>query len=512
MDSNTEQNRIFWFATVVDNEDPLMLNRVRVKFDTLNNESILNSVTGDTKTEDGKDLLPQFKWTEIDPFVLMPLIPIFVKTTPKKYETVNVFWPNKDFKYVEQYYVQGIFSSPLTMFRENFNAQRMFASRNRIEDPKLLKNPVNYEYYESETKGVFIEPDDVGLVGRGTCDLVIKENDVLLRSGKSKTLPDTPNRKITSNPKRSFVQLSSFSIREENLPDSESLVLKKNTKYVKYLFEYNIINPENTFNLFSYSLYLYSLPENPNYTTDKINLDTNIPNIHKSLLYSATFYNESMDEMTQKIITFIGQLNDGKLNLSPNPIRKLENQFPLFYRPAPETYKKSESPTTGSEFINISTALNKIDYKTQKNGFGLLWSKNVQGVQYAPKFIKQKRKKIKTDSPITYGIMAADKLLFLSHESRIPSKKLIVLDETTNYGLTQKYITDNVIEHTNSFVRGEELVKFLNLVVKFLQSHTHAFPGLPPVPISHDGTNVGDILQQLSNASETILNQNIRIN
>jgi hypothetical protein len=61
-------------------------------------------------------------------------------------------------------------------------------------------------------------------------------------------------------------------------------------------------------------------------------------------------------------------------------------------------------------------------------------------------------------------------------------------------------------------VRGDELMKFLNIVVKFMVAHVHPFPGLPPVPTATDGTLASDILSQLQNASNTILNQNIRIN
>lgn len=515
--SDVGDKRIFWFATVIDNIDPLMLNRVRVRFDTLNNISIINSVPATYKNkktlmDDNSDLMPEFRWSEIDPFVLLPLIPLFVKTTPKINETVNVFWPNVNYKYDEQYYIQGTFSSPLTMFRENNNSQRMFAAKNRLKEPKLLKNPINYEYYVTKTKGVFIEPDDVGLVGRGVCDLVIKENDVLLRAGKSTTKPDTPRREIMVNPKRSFIQLSQFTERIENLPDEESLVFKSNNKYVSMLFEYNVLNPENTFDLFSYTITLYRLPNKPEYTTKNVRIDSNIKNEDKSLVYTATFFNESMDTMSRKIVEFIGQLNDGSLNLPPFPIKTIENQFPLFFRPAPETLKRSESPINGSEYLNVSTMLNKIDYKTQKNGSGLLWSKGVLGEQFTPKFVKSKRKKIKNNSPTSYGIIGGDKILLLSHESRIPSSKLIILDDTTCYGMTQEFILENITPNTNSMVRGEELMKLLNMIVRFLQSHTHAFPGLPSVPISHDGVKIDDIIQMIANSNETILNTNIRIN
>jgi len=61
-------------------------------------------------------------------------------------------------------------------------------------------------------------------------------------------------------------------------------------------------------------------------------------------------------------------------------------------------------------------------------------------------------------------------------------------------------------------VRGEELLELLNLIVRFLSTHTHAFPGLPPVPVSQDGSSVTSMLSAMQNAVNTILNQNIRLN
>ena len=106
----------------------------------------------------------------------------------------------------------------------------------------------------------------------------------------------------------------------------------------------------------------------------------------------------------------------------------------------------------------------------------------------------------------------ADKLLILSHESKIPSKGKIILDSTTMRGMDQKFLVEKVLPNTDSMVRGEELMKFLNLVVKFLVAHVHPFPGVPPVPVATDGTQAIDILTQMQNASNTILNENIRIN
>jgi hypothetical protein len=61
-------------------------------------------------------------------------------------------------------------------------------------------------------------------------------------------------------------------------------------------------------------------------------------------------------------------------------------------------------------------------------------------------------------------------------------------------------------------VRGEELMELINLIVRFLITHTHAFPGLPPLPVGYDGSTSTAILTELQNAANKILNANIRLN
>jgi len=55
-------------------------------------------------------------------------------------------------------------------------------------------------------------------------------------------------------------------------------------------------------------------------------------------------------------------------------------------------------------------------------------------------------------------------------------------------------------------------MELLNLIVRFLTTHTHAYPGLPPIPVSQDGSSVADILTEMQNAYTKILNENIRLN
>jgi hypothetical protein len=520
--SNQLSNKFIWTGIVKDNDDPSCLNRVRVTFDSLidgrSNQAILDSVPNTwenkkTKNDDNTDLLPEFKWSKIDPFLCLPFIPLFVNITPKIGESVNIIWPNMEYKYNEQYYIAGTKSSVLTIHNENSEASRLAATKGRIVDSKLLKNKETLEYYNKNTKGVFPEPDDVAIMGRGTCDIIVKNNDVLLRAGKSTTTPNNPNKEISVKKTRSFIQLSDFDIRIEDLGKVNDKILKQDVKYVTSLIEWEILNPENQHNNFNLLIQLYKLPQKSGYTTNRIQINTDVSTTDKLLVYRLLKGSLTKDDVVNLINEFISQANDGTFNFAGFARTELENQFPIVFRPEPTNYDwvKTTRNNGTAQYINISYVKDKVHFKTQKHGYGLISEKNKPGQSTSVKKTEQKNIKSKLEST-TYNILGADKMLLLSHESRIPSKQTVILDNTTVAGISQSYIVDNVLPNTDPMVRGDELMKFLNLIVRFLIAHVHPYPGMPPVPQSLDGVQVSDILQQLQNASNTILNQNLRIN
>jgi hypothetical protein len=71
---------------------------------------------------------------------------------------------------------------------------------------------------------------------------------------------------------------------------------------------------------------------------------------------------------------------------------------------------------------------------------------------------------------------------------------------------------DELFNQTSSSVRGEELLQLINLIVQFLVGHVHPFHGLPPVPVATNGSDIPSILNEIQQASQKILNGNIRIN
>jgi hypothetical protein len=111
----------------------------------------------------------------------------------------------------------------------------------------------------------------------------------------------------------------------------------------------------------------------------------------------------------------------------------------------------------------------------------------------------------------TVGIMGANQLYLLSHDANNPAKAKINLNDTI-YGINQNIVVDEIQPKTSSMVRGEELLTLIELIVRYLATHVHPYPGMPPVSVSSDGTSISDVLKELLEASSKILNKNIRIN
>jgi hypothetical protein len=107
--------------------------------------------------------------------------------------------------------------------------------------------------------------------------------------------------------------------------------------------------------------------------------------------------------------------------------------------------------------------------------------------------------------------MGAKQLYFLSHDTINPTKGKIDLDGTI-YGIDQERLVTEIQPKTSSFVRGEELLQLLSKIVEVLTTHVHAYPGLPPNPVTVSGSQIQSLIQELNNAQQKVLNKNIRLN
>ena len=510
-----ENNSIFFQCKVLSNEDPMMLGRIRGVRLIDNYDDILKSVT-DPPWNEQKDI-----WTARDPFVFNSLLPYFVYQVPKVDELVQVIYVNKDFRYQNQYYVQNTFSSPTATYKEfYFGGNKYTGTGMQIKNPKPLKNQNGTYTDQGIHKGVFPQPGDNALMGRGSADLVVKQDEVLLRAGKFKGETLEPNVIPVANQQRGFLQLSRFQSRKESLEPKTYFELKEDVVITKYLIEWIVTNPENTQNAFVGEVYLYQLKPDPSINSKNITIGSIIPDNLKTLVALQSFTLLSLDDTIKFINNFIKTCNTKNVTTSGTklfPDNNNSTKFPIFYRPNNLMYSKlNPSTTEGSGATNIVVKnISDINKGIKlspalKGGSGLIYTKNKVGTPKTPvkKTLNESRY---ITGETTYGALGSDKLFLLSHNSQIPGKGKINFDDTL-YGISVEKFADEIIPKTSSLVRGEELLELINMIVRFLVTHTHAYPGLPPVTVTQDGSSVDKILAELQNAVNKILNGNIRLN
>jgi hypothetical protein len=500
---------IFYQCIVLDNQDPLMLGRVRARIVTDNFEDILKSVNS-PKWNPEKD-----PWTSRDPLVFNSLLPYFIYQVPKVNELIQVMFLNSDFKYQNQYYVQNNFSSPTATFQEfNFGANKFTGTGFQIQNPRNLKNQ-NGTYADQVIKGVFPEPGDNAILGRGSADLIVKQDEVLLRAGKFIGDVLQPNAFPTANTKRGFLQLTKFNSVKQSLSPKTYYELTENVLLTKYLIEWVVNNPENTQDKFGGSVYLYQLKSDLEVNSKNLTVGSLVNENLKQLITVQDFNLLSKSEVIKFINTFIKKCNDknpsigGVETFTPNP---QDPNFPIFFRPSNPMYSIINS-SQGVKSVNLSEIYKGVKLNSaDPGGYGFIYLKDK--VTLRTPLIPVRRvipQSTYVNTESTYGALGSDKLYLLSHQSQIPGKQKINFDNTL-YGISTEKFADDIEPNTSSMVRGEELLELMGLVVRFLVSHTHAYPGLPPVSKTQDGSTVENILTQMQNAYTKILNTNIRLN
>jgi hypothetical protein len=500
--------RIIYRGQCIDNQDPLCLGRIRAIPKTDNTTNIEKSNEYE-------------EWGYNDPFLYLPLIPFFVQTPPKVDEYVHLLYSDIDKKSSnDRFYIGGVYSSPTRVKDETYDSAVSnldYGSRNKeYQNLKDVK----------EIKGVFAEPNDISLYGRGNADIVVQDNTVVIRAGKNKNF--NRNGLPLKNNKRAFLQLSKFDEKTTFGDAEKKYVFKFDDANVKKLIEYDIISSDDNGNNIVGSIYIYNLSQNPGTKASKIRFNTNIPSVEKSLatiincgingepitLFEfAEIINNTLNNLIEKS-SLTGLVDDSTTNIQILGPSRFDggNVFPLYYRFEPNNYNILRQTTSGKIKVTTLMSLIKTTPSQENNGYGLVYSKERESsVPYKPEkevIIPQKTERF--DKSV--GIIGGDEIYLLSHQTQKPNTTEKINMEDTLYKINENKIADEIEPKTSSMVRGEELLEIIGLIVKFLSTHTHAYPGLPPVPISHDGTNVSDILEELLIASEKILNQKIRIN
>jgi hypothetical protein len=521
--NGVSSSQIIYKGQCINNDDPMRLGRIRAisKTENRSDREIANENFGKRTYRD---------WDEKDPFIFKPLLPFFINTPPKVNEYVHLFYNNITRKGGrDKYYIGGVYSSPTMSKSETYNSAVTNLEEGTRNKPFTNLLNEEGEYFYEDVKGVYSDPNDITLYGRGSCDIVIKDNTVLLRAGKNNKFENgqVPRR----NEKRSFLQLSKFDSRTVYGAPKKKYIFVSEDKNLKVLVEYNITNPENNANLFAGEINIYNLAQADglSISTASINVGILIPETSKSLLTTVTFSQKSMSKVKKLI-------NDILEGLVKSDIRGIVTQesenivisgpekfdaggtFPFYFRPQNSLYKKLGGVSDSSNaqvIINVRNLISGISIRATdglSDGYSLVYDKDkTDSVPFKPTAQNIIPKKIELFNK-SVGVMGGDEIYLLSHNSqKFGTKSKIDLSKTI-YGIDENTIADEIEPKTSAMVRGEELIDLLNLIVRFLIGHVHPYPGIAPVPTSTNGITIDNLLEEILNAQDKILNKNIRIN
>jgi hypothetical protein len=142
--------KIIYQGFVINNQDPLMLGRIRA--------IPVDEIESDLLPEDWnpeKDI-----WTERDPLIYLPLLPYYVSQVPKVDEYIHIFYYNKK-QVVDntKFYIQGPITRPQNNgFEDWHNTESMLASGVFLKQANQIKDPLSFEI-KAEAKGIYpIDP------------------------------------------------------------------------------------------------------------------------------------------------------------------------------------------------------------------------------------------------------------------------------------------------------------------------------------------------------------------
>lgn len=172
--------------------------------DKTNTNFFIGRVVSNTDSADGNRIKVRIKGVDdhigndINLVWCNPMIPKFINIVPKIGETVFVIVPNSANNYENRVYIGPIISQPQKLEKDpHFYTSRSLFD-NGFTEPDQAPSTI------PNAKGIYPKTEDIALQGRKNTDIIFKENQILLRAGKSELTNNLAFNKI--NP--SYIQLN----------------------------------------------------------------------------------------------------------------------------------------------------------------------------------------------------------------------------------------------------------------------------------------------------------------
>jgi hypothetical protein len=509
--------KIIDIGICVDNKDPKGLGRIRcVRFSDYVSE------------KERADSYEPFSDTDI--FVANPFLPTNINFVPEIDQAVKIINYNTEKENVNIEYIAGPFTTIHNFNDQSFSPQLTNTTYGVAikQKPNIFDEKDNYRKKSSE--GSIANKNDYGIYGKYGSDLIFTENGLQLRGGKllSKERANSKDRQdIYSYPimskKNSVLTLKKFPnkmIKKVTETKTESVEIKD----LKYLVEYDIVDETNETTIsspFAVNFYVYKITKSFGnlLKTNVFNENTVVPETLKKLI------NVEQDEISpthkvvlpptneNDIIFLVSEIRDFIYTLHEKDLNKINTLYdkgdlhPFYFRP-----KQSLVTKTGN---NDEISLKQIIFSSisifgvgPKSGLvfssgGVVPQVNIKKVK-KEKFVLDK----KSDEQ-TFSSLKSDKIYFLSTDTN-NTEKIVPFEQLNKYELNQNDYIERIDPNTYSVVRGENLIRLLDVIINVLFKHEHNLNG--PMVKTDQFQSYVELTKLIETMRNDLLNNSIRIN
>lgn len=498
--------RIIDIAICTDNLDPKGLNRIRViRYSEYN--------VGE------KDKRVYTKWGDDDPYLASPFLPININLVPDVGQAVKLINYNPDKETLNTEYIAGPFTKQFDLASQSFNQQLRYTTYGTANKESVdLYNP-NGNYVEPKSEGSFAKPHDYSISGKYGSDIIFSEDGVQIRGGKfvsKEAASKSARKKMTEYPlmskKSSTLYLRKFA-KKMVIEKSKNEIIETSVSDLKYIVEYDIdsfTNPSKV-NFFIYKVlknygeitrtnyFNTSTPLPPEKKLINVENDTTSP----SLTIDVTGL--SGRNIAQEIRNNIHKLHENSLK-KINSLYPDDDLHPFYFRPT-INFTNTICTTDITKTLKYDILTNVVVYSYLESG--LVWSnlKIKPPTRIVLKTV-DKLKKIENSSEQTFGALTSDNIFLLSTDTN-ETEKIINFNDLDLYSLSQEDYVSKIEPNTYAIVRGENLIRLLQAIIKVLVTHRHN----PTEPFVQNGyPDFEELTKLITTMENDILNKSIRLN
>ncbi len=458
-------------------------------------------------------------WSDTDPFVAIPFLPYNINFIPEIEQAVKIINYNPDKEHVNVEYIAGPFINVHDFNSQNFTQQIENTTYGVVlrESPNIIDK--NDNYIDKKSDASLAKKTDYAIYGKSGSDIVFTQDGLQLRGGKllSKGASSVINRKKMVNypimgKKSSVLYLKKFP-KKMTLETKEIPETTLEVKDIKTLIEYEVNNVTNPTRI---DFFVYNVTKSFGQTTKTNFFNENTPKPNGVLKLINTDGSDTtpthtitIDSSNENYIP--NEIRDFLYTVHENGLKGVNKEYgksdlhPIYFRPT------QEFVTSNNNNSITNNILSNVKVFSVGPKSGLIYSILSVKPPFKTKKIKTEVTKVHPDSEEqTFSALKSDKIYFLSTDTNEPTQKRINFTTLDKYEYTQDDYIKKIDPNTYALVRGENLIRFLDVLINVIFQHEHNVTG--PMVATDEFKSYTELNKLRETIMEDLLNSSIRIN